>query len=408
MLPLEGIKVVEVSTWILGPSCAAMLGDWGASVIKIENPVTGDPFRWFMAVAGVDESEAPVSLFGLDNRNKRGLTIDLKQPEGREVLYKLVEDADIFISNLPKKARERISLDYESLSALNPRLIYAAASGYGDKGPHADKPGFDATAYWARSGLMSSLAADETQPPVAQPVAGIGDHTSGLALFGGIAMALYNREKTGEGQQVDVSLLGVGTWITGSSVQATLSLGWEEVSKVKKPRHECVNPLVNYYKTKDGKWLYLLSLPDEPYWSPLCKAMDREDLEHDERFKNRENRLASNVELIRILDDIFLEKDLAQWTNRLDAHGLVWTHIPMNFEEVINDPQMQANDFIVEAEHPSFGPAKIITSPIRLNKIVPPIRKFAPELGENNEEILLEYGYEWDDIEKLKDKGIIL
>jgi crotonobetainyl-CoA:carnitine CoA-transferase CaiB-like acyl-CoA transferase len=408
MLPLEGIKVVEVSTWILGPSCAAILGDWGAEVIKIENTITGDPFRWFMAVAGIDESEAPVSLFGLDNRNKRGMAIDLKQPEGRDVLYKLVEKADIFICNLPKKARERIRLDYESLSAINPRLIYAAASGYGNKGPHADKPGFDATAFWARSGLMSSLAADDTQPPVAQPGAGIGDHTSGLALFGGIAMALYNREKTGEGQQVDVSLLGVGTWITGSSVQATLSLGQEEVSKVKKPRHESVNPLVNFYKTRDGKWLYLLFLPDEPYWAPLCKATGREDLEYDERFNTRDMRLANNIELIKIIDGIFLEKSLDEWAALLDKHGLIWTHIPMTFEEVINDPQMEANGHIVEAEHPSFGPAKIITSPIRLNKIVPPVRKFAPEIGEHNEEILLETGYSWDEIGKLKDKGIIL
>ena len=284
-----------------------------------------------MAVAGIDESEAPVSLFDLDNRNKKGMAIDLKQSDGRDILYKLIEKADIFISNIPKKALERLKLNYADLSAINPRLIYAAASGYGNKGPHADKPGFDATAFWARGGLMSSLTIDENQSPVAQPVAGIGDQTSGLALFGGISLALYNREKTGQGQQVDVSLLGVSTWIMGSGIQATLSVGWQEVSKTRKPRHECVNPLVNYYKAKDEKWLYLLFLPDEPYWAPLCKAADREDLEHDERFNTRDKRLENNIELIGILDDIFLEKDLSEWAKRLDQHGLIWTHIPMNF-----------------------------------------------------------------------------
>ena len=407
MLPLEGIKVVEVSTWVLAPSCAAMLGDWGAEVIKIENTITGDPFRWFMAVAGIDESEAPVSLFGLDNRNKRGMAIDLKKPEGREILYQLVKDADIFVTNIPKKARQRVGFDYDSLSAINPRLIYAAASGYGNNGPHADKPGFDATAFWARSGMMSSLAADETQPPVAQPGAGIGDHTSCLALFGGISMALYNREKTGKGQRVDVSLLGVGVWITGSAVQATLSLGWEELAKVKKPRHECVNPLVNFYKTKDNKWLYLLFLPDEPYWEPFCKATGKEEMINDEKYRTREGRLANNIELIKIIDDIFLEKTLEEWAVLLDENGLIWTHIPMNFQEVIDDPQMEANGHIVEAEHPSFGPSKIVTSPIRLNHVVPPIKKFAPEVGEHNEEILLEIGYTWEDIEKMKDNKVI-
>jgi crotonobetainyl-CoA:carnitine CoA-transferase CaiB-like acyl-CoA transferase len=361
-----------------------------------------------MAVAGIDESNAPVSLFGLDNRNKRGMAIDLKHPDGRNILYKLVADADIFISNLPKKALERLKMDYDSLSSLNRRLIYAAASGYGNNGPHADKPGFDATAFWARSGLMSSLAPDEHHPPVPQPCAGIGDHTSGLALFGGIAMALYHREKTGNGQQVDVSLLGVGTWITSSGLQATLSLGWEKVSKVRKPRSESVNPLVNFYKTRDGKWLYLLFLPDDPYWGPLCEAAGRADLEHDERFDTRDHRLANNIELIKIIDEIFLERDLDQWAELLDGHGLIWTHVPMNFEEVVNDPQVHANDHIVERQHPSFGPAKIITSPIRLNKIVPPIRRFAPELGQNNEEVLLELGYTWEDIEKLKEGGVIL
>ena len=194
MLPLEGIKVVDLSTWVFAPCCAAALGDWGAEVIKIEHPETGDLFRWFYMALGVDESEVPVSIFGLDNRNKRGMAIDLKQLEGRNIAYKLVEDADIFVSNLPAEALKRLELDYFRLSAINPRLIYAKASGFGIKGPDVNKPGFDATAYWARSGLMAALAVGG-QPPVWQQIPAMGDKASGMTLFGGIMLALYTGRK---------------------------------------------------------------------------------------------------------------------------------------------------------------------------------------------------------------------
>ncbi len=403
MLPLEGIKVVDLTTWVFAPSCAATLGDWGAEVIKIEDPQTGDVFRWFLMALGIDESEVPVSLFGLDNRNKRGMAIDLKQPEGRDIVYKLIEDADIFVSNVPMESLKRLELDYSRLSAINPQLIYAHASGYGDKGPDSNKPGFDATAYWARSGLMAGLAVGG-QPPVAQQYAGIGDNVSGLVFFGGVLLALYNREKTGKGQQVDLSLLGVGTWVTACPIQMALSLG-EEPPRL--PRHETRNPLINYYKTKDDKWLYIVCLPDEQYWSPLCKALAREDLENDPKFSTRDNRLENNVELIRILDEVILGKTRDEWGKLFDENGIVWAHIPTSFEEVAKDPQVLANDHIVEVEHPSFGPVKIVTTPIRLNKEVPPIRRLAPEHGQHNEEILLEKGYTWEDIAKLQEKGVI-
>jgi len=403
MLPLEGIKVVDMTAWALAPVCAATLGDWGAEVIKIENPETGDAFRWFLMAIGIDESEVPVSLFGLDNRNKRGMAIDLKQPEGRDIVYKLVKDADIFLSNLPAESLKRLELDYSRLSAINQRLIYAHASGFGDKGPDVNKPGFDATAYWARSGLMAGLAVED-QPPVFQQYAGIGDQVSGLVLFGGVLLALYNREKTGRGQQVDLSLLGVGTWVTSCPIQFVLSTGQEPP---RWPRDQIANPMVNYYKTKDDKWLFIVCLPDEPYWSPLCKAIGREDLEHDPKFSTRDKRLENNVELIGILDDVMLAKTRNEWGRILDEHEIVWTHIPSNFEEVTKDPQILANDHIVEVEHPSFGPTKIVTTPIRLNKEVPQIRRLAPEIGQHNEEILLELNYTWDDIVNLKDKSVI-
>lgn len=403
MQPLKGIKVVDFSTWIMAPACAATLGDWGADVIKIEDPETGDVFRWFLMAMGIDESEIPISLFGLDNRNKRGMAIDLKQPEGRDIVYKLIEDADVFVSNIPVESLKRLGLDYARLAAINPRLIYAHASGYGHKGPDVNKPGFDATAYWARSGLMSGLALED-QPPVFQQYAGIGDQVSGLVLFGGVLLALYNREKTGQGQEVDLSLLGVGTWVTSCPLQMVLSMGEEPP---RWSRDQIRNPLLNYYKTKDDKWLMIVCLPDEPYWAPLCKAIGQEHLENAPDFCNRDQRAENNVELIRILDEVMATKTRDEWGKIFDEHGIVWTHIPSSFEEVTKDPQVLANDHIVEVEHPSFGPVKIVTTPIRLNKEAPQIRMLAPEIGQHNEEILLELGYTWDDIANLQEKGAI-
>jgi len=403
MLPLEGIKVVDLTHWILGPACSAALGDWGAEVIKIEDPETGDDLRGFLMAVDIDESESPVSLFGLDNRNKRGMAIDLNQPEGRDIVYKMIAEADIFVSNMRNRVLRRWGLDHSRLSELNPKLIYAHSSGYGDKGADIHKPGFDATAYWARSGLMAGIAV-EGQPPVSQQYAGVGDHVSALVLFGGVMMALYNREKTGQGQQVDLSLLGVGTWATSCALQFALSMGEEPP---RWPRNQIRNAMINYYRTRDNKWIYIACLPDEPYWRPLCSALDREELLEDPRFMTRDGRLANNVELISILDDIFSSKTRDEWRELLDQHGIIWTHIPMSFREVADDPQMLANNHIVEVEHPESGPVKIVTTPIRLNKETPPIRMLAPEIGQHNEEILLEMDYSWEDIEALKDRGVI-
>lgn len=403
MLPLEGIKVVDLSTWIMAPVCAATLGDWGAEVIKIEPPDSGDPFRWFLMAIGIDESDLPMSFFDMDNRNKRGIAVDLKQQGGRDIVYRLIKEADVFISNIPAESLERLELGYERLSSINPRLIYAHASGYGDRGPDVSKPGFDATAYWARSGLMAGLAVED-QPPVYQQYAGIGDQVSGLVFFGGVMLALYNREKTGQGQQVGLSLLGVGTWTTACALQFVLSMG-EEPPRF--PRHQVNNPLLNHYKTKDNKWVLIICLPDEPYWSPLCAAMGREDLEHDSRFSTREVRLENNVELIAIMDEVFVTKTRDQWTAVLDKHGIIFTHIPSSFEEVTKDPQVLANDHIVEVDHPEFGPTKTLTTPIRLNKQAPPIRRVAPEFSQHTEEVLLELDYTWDDIIKLQEEGIL-
>lgn len=403
MLPLEGLKVVDLSTWIMAPVCAATLGDWGAEVIKIEPLETGDNFRWFLNVIQNDESEMPVTLFQMNNRNKRGIAVDIKQPEGREIMDKLIADADVFVSNIPMRSLASMGMDYPRFSGINPRLIYAHASAFGAKGAEADKPGFDATAYWARSGMMTSLGFED-EGPVSPPTGGVGDQVSGLVLFGGVLLALYNRERTGRGQEVDLSLLGVGTWVMSCALQFVLSTG---APHPRFPRDRVGSPLSNHYKTKDDRWLYIVSLPSAPYWSPLCKALGLEDLIEDPRFCTLEARMENKLELISILDRAFASKTSDEWAPLLDEHGIVWTHIPDGFEEVTKDPQVLANEYIAEAEHPSLGTAKIVNTPIHLNKQAPKVRTFAPELGQHTEEVLLELGYTWEDITQLQEKGII-
>jgi len=403
MLPLEGIRVVDLSTWIMAPVCATTLGDWGAEVVKIEPPETGDNFRWYMNVIVDDESAMPVTLFQMNNRNKRGIAVDLKQQEGLDIVYKLISEADIFVSNIPMDSLTSLGLGYPHLSARNPRLIYAHASGFGERGPDANKPGFDATAYWARSGMMSGLAL-EGEEPVPQPTAGAGDQVSGLVLFGGVLLALLNRERTGSGQEVDLSLLGVGTWVTSCALQFVMSTG-QPHPRVR--RNEAMAPLSNHYRTQDDKWIYIVSLPSQPYWEPICRALGLDELIEDPKFSTLEARVENHLELVSILDRVFSSKTREAWGRLLDEHGIVWSTIPAGFEEVTTDPQVLANEYIVETEHPSLGSAKIVNTPIHLNKKAPSIRRFAPELGQHTEEILLELDYTWEDIGKLQGKGVI-
>jgi crotonobetainyl-CoA:carnitine CoA-transferase CaiB-like acyl-CoA transferase len=318
-------------------------------------------------------------------------------------VYKLIGEADIFVSNIPMKSLASLGMDYSHLSAINPRLIYAHASGFGERGPDANKPGFDATAYWARSGMMAGLAFEGGEP-ISQPTAGIGDQVSGLVLFGGVLLALYNRERTGQGQEVDLSLLGVGAWVMSCALQFVLSTG-EPHPRL--PRDQVGAPLSNHYRTKDDKWIYIVCLPSDPYWEPLCQALGREDLTEDPRFNTLEARVENNLELIAILDRAFALKTREEWSRLLDDHGIVWTHIPTSYEEVTTDPQILVNEYIVEVDHPSLGPAKIANTPIHLNKKAPSIRRFAPELGQHTEEILLELNYTWEEIGALQEKGII-
>jgi len=401
VLPLEGIRVLDLTQWVFGPTTAAVLGDWGAEVIHVEDPNGGDPMRGLQSMSVISMSDINFP-FELCNRNKKSLAVDINCEQGHRVLCGLIEKSDVFVSSLRKNVLERARLDYSTLSAINPRLIFAHVSGYGEEGPEQNRAGYDYAAFWARTGLMASQGEPGTPPPPQRN--GWGDQISGLSLAGGIALALFVRERTGIGQQVSLSLLGSGIWMGGCLVQGALATG-EAFSQLS--RKAAGNPLFNTYETSDGRWLQIISLQTDRYWPGFCKALERPDLEDDPRFDSHEKRCANNTVLISIIDEALSNRTLTDWANRFDENGVLWGPV-QTYLEVANDPQALANGYITEVEHPVLGRAGMVASPIQLNKTPGSIRSTAPELGQHTEEILLDSGYSWEDIGRLKDERVIL
>jgi crotonobetainyl-CoA:carnitine CoA-transferase CaiB-like acyl-CoA transferase len=392
---LEGIKVVELGSYIVVPAAAAALADWGAEVIKIEEPKSGDGFRRMPPGRTVSQ------MLEQENHSKKSLTVDITKDAGREIVYELVRRADVFATNLPEEVLKRRKLDYETLSKLNDRLIYAQNTGYGEKGPDADERAFDLGAYWCRGGIMASLGEPDSIPPFA--LGGVGDHPTAMHLVAGILLALIAREKTGFGQKVQTSLLGSAVWTAAVPVNTVLITGRDYQRTSRKAAR---NPLSNSYQTKDGRWIQLTMLEGDRFWSELCKALDIEHLQQDPKFDTQANRAANNVELISILDEVFATKTKEEWESRFESFDLIWA--PVNtIAEVIADPQVVANEYLVEMEHPSGDKIKIVAFPVQLSKTPAKIKSATPSLGQHTEEILLALGYTKEKIQELREAGVV-
>src|SRR5256714_11782250 len=317
-LLFEGLKVIDCGSFIAAPAAATILSDFGADVIKIEPPGAGDPYRHLTKLPGHPKSDQNYAWM-LGARNKRSLAVDMAKPEGKIAIQRLASQADVFITNYPAAVRKKLGIGYEALSALNERLIYASFSGYGENGAEATKPGFDVTAWWARSGLMDTVRASSESVPV-RPANGMGDHSAGFTLYSGIVMALYQRQNTGKGTEVSSSLVANGLWANGYNAQAALC----GATFTDRPAREVAfNAFTNYYRCRDGRWLILTILNEERHWPVMAKCIGREELITDPRFITKRDRLARAVELTAVFDEAFLTKDRAEWRRILAAGGIV-------------------------------------------------------------------------------------
>jgi crotonobetainyl-CoA:carnitine CoA-transferase CaiB-like acyl-CoA transferase len=401
--PLDGIRVVDWTIWQQGPVCTAMLGDMGAEVIKIESRDGGDPGRGILAVSGLDVSERPNFYFEANNRNKKGITLDLSKPEGQQIARELVDKSDVFVQNFRKGVAARLGLDYATLRERNPGLIYASASGYGPEGPDSGEPSFDMLGL-ARSGIMFA-AGEPDMPP--QGIAGaISDQMGAIMLAYGVTTALLARERLGIGQEIDASHLGSMSMLQGLSLSMKLMMG---AAQPRTKRTHAYNPLWNHYRCEDDRWLAFGMPQPLRYWADLCRALGHPELADDERFSDMIGISKNAAAAIAIFDEAFATKTRDEWLRHLkESEGDFIVSVVNRVDDLPDDPQVIANEYVTEFDHPQYGPTKMVGFPVRFSETPGSVRLPAPQLGQHTEEILMDVlGYDWEQIGELRTKEVI-
>jgi crotonobetainyl-CoA:carnitine CoA-transferase CaiB-like acyl-CoA transferase len=401
--PLEGVRVLEVAIFAFVPSAAGILADWGADVLKVEHPVTGDPGRG-TAAWGVPALVDGVShLWEVPNRGKRAMTLDIATPEGKEILLKLVDDSDVFVTNFLPPARRKLGIEPEDIQGRNPRIIYARGSAQGPRGDMAERGGFDGVTYWGRSGASLGVTPPEAPVPLAMPGPGFGDLQTGMALAGGIGTALYHRERTGKGSVVDVSLMSMGLWAMAMTISGTSVLDTDTLAH--QYHGNATNPLVNEYRTRDGGFIALAFLQSDRYWPEFCVLVDRLDLLADERFSESATRAEHSEALVALLDELFLERDLADWQELLTKQDGQWdTVLPAGQAQY--DEQAVANGYVQRVEHDHGGKVVLVPAPVQFDGEAPKLGR-APTFGAHTEEVLRSQGFDDDEIADLRSRGVI-
>ncbi len=399
---LKGVKVVEVGHVVAIPAASSMMGDCGAEVIKVE-PLTGDQSRKFRG------SELNPGFY-LHNRSKKSIAIDLKQDAGKEIVYRLVKNADVFLTNYQTGSLEKLKMDYETLCGINPGVIYGIVTAYGTTGPDKDMAGYDFAAGWARSGIQYMISTPGQVPPSSRP--GIIDRVSSLQIFGGITAALFHKAKTGKGQKVEFNLYHTGVWMVGADIMdAVMGVPLRRVDPTKS-----ANPFYDTYRTKDDRWIQLTAAdryaaaadPEgRAFWKAFCNALERPDLVDDPRFLTTATRQENRQVLTPLLEQVFASKTYAEWEKNLRANKLMYGPV-LSPIDVITDPQALANNFFDEVVQPDVGKMKLINMPIRFCQDPAHIRSATPQLGEQTDEILSSVKYSAQDIAGLRKQKVIL
>ena len=399
---LAGVRVVEVAAWTFVPISGAVLAEWGADVIKIEHPETGDPQRGLVSSGLVPGAGGVNFMFEIPNRGKRSVALDLSTDTGRELLYRLVETADVFVTNYLPDVRARLKIDVDDIRARNPNIIYVRGTGQGTRGAEAGRGGFDGATFWARAGLAMAFTPANAEWPVDQRPA-FGDVLGGLTIAGGIAAALARRERTGTPSVVDVSLLGLGLWSLGPDV--TSAKLYEGVEIPTFDRDSTPNPLVGTYPTKDGRFITIILLQADRFWPDLCEHLDRPDLVDDPRFANSAARYENRRECIQELRAIFRSRTYEEWRARLQTLAGVWAPVQTPLE-LHDDPQVAANGFL-EPIATDSGEFRLPANPVQFDEMPAQVNR-APEHGEHTDEVLLELGLSYDEILEHKIAGAVL
>lgn len=404
--PMEGVRVVEVAQFTFVPSCGAILADWGANVIHIEHPERGDAGRGLNNMGDIDLAAGSFRpIFEHPNRGKRSLGVDLAHPSGLTILNKLVSESDVFLTNFLPDARRRLKIDVGDIRAINPKIIYARGSGLGVRGPESEMGGFDGTAFWARAGSSSGATPPELDRPLFMPAGGYGDSMSGMTLAGGISAALFARQRTGEPSVVDASLLSVGAWVIGLSVDLSLLSGAPVASMAWPRPGPAHNPIHGSFQTSDGRWLQFSMIQAGRYWASLCERMDRADLLTDDRFSTVELLMLNAEIAFQIVTDEILKRPLSEWIERLQGFDGAWAPI-QNSLEVAHDPQLRANGFIAQVVDVEGNTRELLTNPVQFDE-TPATLTRAPQFAEHTDAILRELGYEGDALMQLKIDGVV-
>jgi CoA:oxalate CoA-transferase len=401
--PLDGIRIIDWTIWQQGPVATQMLADLGAEVIKIEERERGDPGRGIAAIAGSATNKSGRNYyFEANNKHKKSIALNLKQPEAREIVHRLAARSDVFVQNFRKGVAQRLGLGYSELATLNPRIIYASASGYGPEGPDSGEPSFDYLGQ-ARSGIMNAIGSGSTTPTYVY--GGIADQMGAIMLAYGVLAALFARERTGVGQEVDASHLGSMMALQGLNVVARTIMGKEFPRNT---REEAYNPLWNHYRCADNKWISLAMLQPDRYWKDFCEVIGKAELIQDLRFADVKTRGKNAPALVAILDGVFATRPRDEWMRVLKGRGDFIYTIVNSVSDLPGDPQVRANNYVVDYDHPALGNLTLLGMPVKLSATPGEPRGHAPELGEHTESLLTEMlGYSWDDVARLRDANII-